>query len=271
MDVSNFVRRVWTYYVDFGRELPWRIPEKDGSFDPYKIMVSEIMLQQTQVSRVLPRYKEFLEVFPSLEKLAQASLGSVLQVWQGLGYNRRAKFLGQAARQIRGEHRGTFPQTTAGLQTLPGVGKETAGAIMAYAFNQPVVFIETNIRTVFIHEFFRDQEAINDNQLRPLIERALSEVSDYREWYWALMDYGTHLKAVIGNLSRQSQHYNKQTAFFGSKRQVRGQILNMLTQASPLTATMIKQQVLDERTDAVVQELIQEGFVVKKAGKYHLA
>ena len=142
---------------------------------------------------------------------------------------------------------------------------------MAYAFNQPVVFIETNIRTVFIHEFFRDQEAINDNQLRPLIERALSEVSDYREWYWALMDYGTHLKAVIGNLSRQSQHYNKQTAFFGSKRQVRGQILKMLTQASPLTATLIKQQVLDERTDAVVQELIQEGFVVKKAGKYHLA
>lgn len=260
----QFKDTVWCYYRKSGRELPWRLPEEDGSFDPYKIMVSEIMLQQTQAARVIPKYAAFLKAFPTVQSLAKASLADVLTAWSGLGYNRRAKFLWQAAGHIQAE----FPETLAGLVALPGVGANTAGAILAYAFNQPVIFIETNIRTVFIHHFFADQTDVHDNQLLPFVESALDREHP-REWYWALMDYGVHLKATVGNTSRNSKHYAKQSTFHGSKRQLRGQIIKILTNG-PMTRAELSTYLTDSRLDEVLADLANEQLIRAKGPLYRL-
>lgn len=148
--IRAFRAAVWKYFHVSGRHnLPWRKTK-----DPYKILVSELMLQQTQVSRVLVKYAEFLKAFPTLESLARAPLGGVLKVWQGLGYNRRAKFLHQLAKVVVAESGGRLPRTETELLNLPGIGKATAAAILAFAFNQPVLYLETNVRSVFLHHFF---------------------------------------------------------------------------------------------------------------------
>lgn len=264
MDSSRFQQTVWDYYHDRQRDLPWRQPEADGSFDPYKIMVSEVMLQQTQVSRVIPKYEMFLVKFPSAQVLAKAQLADVLRVWSGLGYNRRAKFLWQAAQVIDG----TFPDTIRGLSALPGVGVNTAGAIMAYAFNQPVVFIETNIRTVYIHHFFTDRTDVHDKELVPLIEATL-DAENPREWYWALMDYGVFLKNTVGNASRGSRHYTKQSTFQGSKRQIRGEVLRQLNYG-PMEMSEIRARISDERVDEVLHELSKELLISQTGTSFHL-
>ncbi|MFW5684526.1 MAG: HAD-IA family hydrolase, partial [Spirochaetota bacterium] len=139
--VERFQAIVTEHYARTARSMPWR--ETD---DPYAIMVSEFMLQQTQVARVLPRYDAFLERFPRVEDLARASLQEVLELWQGLGYNRRGKNLRDAALAIVERYEGRLPSATEELRTLPGVGAYTAAAIAAFGFNEPVTMIETNIR-----------------------------------------------------------------------------------------------------------------------------
>ena len=193
---SDFLQTLWDYYQTNGRhDLLWRESDVHGNFDPYRILVSEIMLQQTQVSRVTPKFNEFLINFPDVRSLAHATLADVLALWSGLGYNRRAKFLWQAAQYVTDQCNGVFPQTSAELQKLPGVGKNTAGAIMAYAFNLPVVFIETNIRTVYIHHFFADQGGVTDAAIYEVLEATVDQ-NNPREFYWALMDYGSHLFGI---------------------------------------------------------------------------
>lgn len=193
---QDFHDTIWAYYHDHGRhDLPWR-----QMTDPYAIMVSEIMLQQTQVSRVIPKYHEFLRQFPNVQSLAAARLGDVLRAWSGLGYNRRAKYLWQAAQAIADDFGGKFPDSRDQLVQLPGIGANTAGAILAYAFNQPTVFVETNIRTVYLHHFFADTEAISDVQIRKLLEQTLDHEQP-REFYWALMDYGASLGAAGGGVT----------------------------------------------------------------------
>jgi A/G-specific adenine glycosylase len=257
---SAFQELVWNYYHDFGRHnLAWRQPEPDGSFDPYKIMVSELMLQQTQVQRVAPKYQEFLRLFPEVATLAQAVLGDVLRVWTGLGYNRRAKFLHQSATMVMTDFGGVFPTDTAQLVKLPGVGINTAGAIATYAYNQPVVFIETNIRTVIIHHFFDDQMGIADKGILELAERTLDREHP-REWYWALMDYGSSLKKSVGNVSRQSKTYAKQSTFAGSKRQIRGQVIKLLGNGALPQAELIS-KIADERLKTVLADLLDECLI----------
>ncbi len=263
-----FQNTVWDFYAEHGRRaLPWRQPEADGSFDAYKIMVSEIMLQQTQVQRVIPKFEAFVAEFPTVTALAQAPLGAVLQQWSGLGYNRRAKFLWQAAQQIVTEYDGELPHTSTALVKLPGIGPNTAGAILAYAYNQPVVFIETNIRTVFIHHFFADQEAVADRDILEVVARTLPD--DARQWYWALMDYGSHLKQTVGNLNVLSKHYAKQSTFSGSKRQIRGQIIRLLGGGAH-TLQQLRQVISDERLDVVLDDLLTEALIVKTGPRYHL-
>lgn len=271
-DVSKFVSVVWEYYDNDGRyDLPWRQPDKNGVFDPYAIMVSEIMLQQTQVKRAIVKYDEFLRAFPTVSSLGEAPLSSVLKTWSGLGYNRRAKFLWQAAQDIQAK--GSFPQTVDLLVQLPGVGINTAGAIAVYAFNRPVFFIETNIRTVFIHHFFEDHDDITDKQLMPFIEEALGNAlargHSPREWHWALMDYGTHLKQTIGNAARRSKTYTKQSKFEGSRRQIRGQVLRALAQR-PHRFAELQQLMNDERLSEVLQALEGESFISFSEEHYHL-
>lgn len=260
MQKARFIRLVNTYYTIHGRHtLPWRLTN-----DPYKIIVSEIMLQQTQVARVLEKYTEFLALFPTVQILAEASLQDVLRVWTGLGYNRRAKFLKQMAVAIVSEYNGVFPKTIAQLQTLPGIGPYTARAVAAFAYNIPSAFIETNIRTIYLHHFFEGQEGVTDAQLMEKIEATLDR-DHPREWYWALMDYGAHLKRMGIRAHRASTHYVRQSAFKGSKRAVRGRIIAILKDAPCTTIRLYKRiEEEKERIDTVLADLQKEQFIVFK-------
>lgn len=264
---KQFIESVWDFYRINGRhDLPWRKTK-----DPYKIVVSELMLQQTQVTRVLSKYKAFLKLFPTTTHLANASLGDVLKAWQGLGYNRRAKFLWQATQAVVNEHKGKWPKTLVGLQTLPGIGSYTAGAVMNFSYNSPVPLIETNVRTVYIHHFLKDAENVSDKELLPIIERTL-DVINPREWNWALMDYGSHLKATIGNLSKKSKTYKKQSNFKESNRYIRGAIIRSLS-TGPHTKRQLEMKSSEIENDSLTQQLavlLAENLVVKIKGSYQL-
>jgi A/G-specific adenine glycosylase len=267
--IISFQEAVWTYYRRHGRhDMLWRLPEPNGEFDPYKIMVSEIMLQQTQVSRVAPKFQAFISQFPTVQALAKAQLGDVLKAWSGLGYNRRAKFLWQAAGMVTHEYNGVFPGEQHELTNLPGVGKNTAGAIAAYSFNKPVVFIETNIRTVFIHHFYKNEIGIPDKAILELAEQTLDKQNS-REWYWALMDYGAFLKLTVGNVGQASKSYTKQSKFEGSKRQLRGQVLRLLAER-PYAQKELAELITDVRLGDVLDELVKEQMITKGTGKYSL-
>jgi A/G-specific adenine glycosylase len=267
--VADFRSVVYDYYLENGRhDMPWRLPEADGHLDPYKILVSELMLQQTQVSRVIPKYHRFLELFPTVQTLADAPLSAVLTAWSGLGYNRRAKFLHQAAKLIVHDFAGNFPRSVEELVKLPGVGRNTAGAVLSYAFNEPAVFFETNVRTVYIHHFFADRTDVSDKDLLPYAEAALDRENP-RQWYWALMDYGAYLKQSVGNLNKLSMHYTVQSRFAGSRREVRGRVIRELalrTMAKPELVRLIA----DERLDTVLEDLETEGLVAHVGGTYKL-
>ena len=219
MTEKSFKQKVWRFYKAHGRDLPWR-----ETADPYKIWVSEIMLQQTQVDRVIPKYEAFVKKFPTAHVLAKASLGEVLLYWQGLGYNRRAKLLHTGAKHVCKKHDGLLPKTTKKLEEIPGIGPYTAAAIQAFAFNAAVVCIETNIRTVFLYHFFPNTDEVSDAEILPLIKKTMSQ-NNPRDWYAALMDYGAHLKRSGVSLNTKSKHYTKQKAFKGSAREIRGALV----------------------------------------------
>ena len=270
--LNKFEAGLQPFFVQQHRMMPWRSPkikpDTHGVLDPYAILVSEMMLQQTQVRRVVPKYEAFMARFPTMTDVATAQLADVLKLWQGLGYNRRAKYLWQAAQLIVQQYKGQFPQTIKELQTLPGIGPNTAGAILAYAYNQPVQFIETNIRTVYIHHFFEGKQSIPDKSISTVLGQTLNKTNP-REFYWALMDYGTFLKPHIGNLSRSSHSYTKQTAFHGSKRQLRGQILTILS-STPNTRLELHKLLADERLDTILNELTNEQLISRTSGRYVL-
>lgn len=219
--IASFRRKVWSHYRAGGRyDLPWR-----KTRNTYKILVSEMMLQQTQVSRVIPKYRAFLKRFPTAHVLAKAPLSEVLKEWSGLGYNRRAKYLHDAA-LLLSKQAGIHKATVVALftQGIPGVGKYTKSAVLAFAFNEPCALLETNVRTAFIHHFFPRKKSVSDAELLPLIEKA-AEGQDPRTWNWALMDYGAYLKLNGVRNNAKSKHYTKQTKFKGSLREVRGAVL----------------------------------------------
>jgi A/G-specific adenine glycosylase len=255
--LQSFIDRIWNYYTLHKRDFPWR-----NNHTCYSIVVSEIMLQQTQTDRVLKKYNEFLSIFPSFEVLALASLKDVLSAWQGLGYNRRGLALQRTAQIITNEFKGILPQDPSILMSFPGIGKATAASICAFAFNIPTVFIETNIRTVFIYEFFKDKGEVKDSQLLPIVEATVNQ-NNPREWYYALMDYGVMLKKTVPNPSRRSAHHTQQSKFEGSDRQIRGMILKILTQQSHASfdelCTLINRE--PERISKALLELQQEKFI----------
>lgn len=260
MSIKKFKEIVWDFYTKEKRDLPWR-----RTRNPYHIWVSEIMLQQTQVVRVLPKYKEFLKKFKTIHALAEAPLREVLIAWQGLGYNRRAKFLHQGAKYIVKEHKGIFPKEN--LETIPGIGNYTACAIQAFAFNTPYPCIETNIRTVYLHHFFKDASNVSDKEILVYIEKTLDRENP-REWYWALMDYGAHLKASGIKINNKSKHHTKQSSFKGSEREIRGAIIRALSNKESL------KDLFPDRRESVkiqLQKLSAEGLIQKKGRGYVLA
>lgn len=227
------------------------------------------MLQQTQVARVIPKFAAFIAAFPDSKTLAAAPLADVLVLWSGLGYNRRAKFLHESAKMIEREFGGTMPATLAELQTLPGVGANTAGAIMTYAYNQPVPFVETNVRTVYLHHFFADETEVTDAQIRDLLQKTLPPNSP-REFYWALMDYGTHLKAAGVRNNAKSRHYKKQSALEGSLRQMRGQIVRDLTARDLAITELLDRYGDDARFAPAFEGLQKDGLIQQNNTEVHL-
>lgn len=272
-DFSAFKDRVWEQGRLLYRDLPWR-----NTRDPYAIWISEVMLQQTQVSRVDGRWQRWLGRFPSIEALAVAPLADVLSEWQGMGYNSRAKRLQVCAQQVCDEFAGELPHNVKELVSLPGIGPATAAGIRAFSFNEPGVYLETNVRTVFIHEFFPGEEKVDDKQLVPLVEEACPQSGgDVRGWYYALLDYGAYLKKTIPNPSRRSKQHARQSKFEGSHRQKRAFVLRSVL-AAPKTARDIaaelntfeleqsRPEVHPDEVTAILDELSAEGMIACGAG-----
>ena len=265
MKTTDFQELVWDKARELYREMPWRQDTR-----PYYVLVSEIMLQQTQVDRVIPKFEAFIERFPDIKTLAEASLSEVLKLWSGLGYNRRAKFLHEAAKKIVTEYEGVFPNTHEGLVSLPGVGVNTAGAILAYSFNEPVVYIETNVRTVYFHHYFDDVMTVTDKELWLLAEETIDR-EHAREWYWGIMDYGSYLKRQGVGRNNKSHHYKKQSALKGSIREVRGAILKVLAKQNLAEPQLREKTHDDERFPVALEGLLADGLVVLIKGLYQLA
>jgi A/G-specific adenine glycosylase len=266
--IAAFRKQVLSFYERHGRhDMLWRHTD-----DPYRIIVSEIMLQQTQVERVAVKYPVFIATFPDAAALARAPQSAVIAAWQGMGYNRRAIALKKCAEKITDEYGGTVPRDPDVLATFPGIGPATASSICAFAFNLPVVFIETNIRRVFIHSFFPDKETVTDKEILPLVERALDRENP-RVWYWALMDLGTELKKQMPNPNRKSAAYTKQAPFEGSDRRIRGMILKFLIGKSSVREKAIFDHMHEEpvRVRRILAALKKEGFIRKNRAGYRLA
>lgn len=269
MNKSTFITKIREFTRLHKRDLPWRtpalVPDLHGHLDLYKVVVSEVMLQQTQVTRVVSKFDDFINKFPSLFALAHADLMDVLKVWQGLGYNRRGKYLWEAA-QILVKAKKSVRHTSLDkpdpyrlysvqeLDDLPGIGPATAASIYCFTYNRPVVFIETNIRRVYIHHFFSDKTDIDDSELIPVIRDTL-DYDNPREWYYALMDYGSFLSTVTENPNAKSKHYVKQSKFVGSDRQIRGRILRDHLSGKYVVLPT-------EREKSIYTQLKSEGLIV---------
>ena len=275
--IKKFQDIVWGYYHTSGRDgLPWR-----KSINTYRVWVSEIMLQQTQVDRVVKFFSAWMKSFPTIQKLAQASQIDILKHWKGLGYNSRALRMKKTAQLITGQYKGKFPTDYNELQTLPGIGPYTAGAISAFVHNQSIVLIETNIRRVFIHHFFNDAIDIHDDEILELVKKTIDKENP-REWYWALMDYGSFLGRTLNikgkkyNPNIQSKHYTKQSAFTGSDREIRGAILKILLENhhSVSKAALAKKiQIFSndkERIQKIMNQMLREGYFELKGNTIHL-
>lgn len=251
-----FIDEVLSFYKEHGRhDLIWR-----KKITAYRILVSEVMLQQTQVIRVIDKFNEWMKLYPTLKELRTASLQDVLILWQGLGYQRRAKALYEIAKNYT-----TIPKTFSELCDLPGVGSYTASAVCAFAydaFTYPV--LETNIRTVLIDEFHLDKNEIHDGLLYDDLDRLSknSKVQDVgaRVWYYALMDYGAYLKEHNISHNKKSKHYSKQSAYKGSLRELRAKTLFAVTYKKELPE--------DERLSDVLFALEKEGYIIKRGAKY---
>lgn len=265
--ISAFRRLIRRHYRVHGRELPWRTTR-----DPYRILVSEIMLQQTQIRRVQSKYRSFLEAFPDFYALQRAPLARVLKVWSGLGYNRRALALKQAASAVVREYDGTLPDNEKALRELPGVGRYTAAALMVFVHERPAILIETNIRAAVLHTFFQGRHAVCDQEIAELLARTLPK-RKLREWYYGLMDYGSVLKGRRLVRAAQSAHHRLQPPFKSSRRELRGKLIRILTARREAAEGDLAALVSRERNQvaAALADLAAEGLLEKRKGRWRIS
>lgn len=265
--LRRFRSIIFYYYFGHRREFSWR-----EQTSPYRVFISEVMLQQTQTSRVVPKFDEFILKFPDFDSLAHADFSEILRSWKGLGYNRRARYLQEAAWIVADRFDGNLPDDPALLVTLPGIGPATAASICTFAFNIPLAFIETNIRTVYIHFFFQGARGVDDRQIMELVEKTVDKGRP-RDWYYALMDYGVMLKKTIGNLNTRSRHYSKQSRFEGSDRQIRGKILQLLLDDTAIVVESISGLLGEspERVERIVESLCNDNLTLIAENKLTLS
>ena len=261
--IELFRKLIYSYFKNNRRDFPFR-----NEITPYNVLVSEIMLQQTQTGRVAERFLEFKKEFPDFLSLSNAPNKKLLMAWQGMGYNRRVLALKQIAKEVITDYNGQLPDTVDILKTFPQIGHNTASSIAAFAYNKPSIFIETNIRRVYIYFFFPKKKNINDKDILPIVESTVDN-DNPREWYYALMDYGVMLKKTHPELNKRSSHYRKQSPFKGSNREIRGKILKILTSESEiLESTLLKKlQLKIEKMRPILQQLEQEGFLKRNGNK----
>lgn len=260
---KKFLSCLYSFYDSNYRHLPWRTTD-----NPYHILVSEIMLQQTQVARVIEKYKEFIKKFPTLEVLAESSLHDVLAVWQGLGYNRRAKYLWECAKTIVAQHNGKIPDNPKELALLPGIGKATAASVSIFAFGKPAVYIETNVRTVYIYSFFDTHQKVSDAMLVPLLQATI-DTTNPKRFYNALMDCGTYIKQQY-NYTQHSTQYRAQTPYHTSLRKVRGDIVRYLVRNGATHKDILLQNlhVSPERIEQALDALCAEHMICEEKNIY---
>jgi len=261
--IELFRKLIYAYFKNYKRDFPFR-----KEITPYNVLVSEIMLQQTQTGRVAEKYLEFKGEFPDFLSLSNASNEKLLKVWQGMGYNRRALALKQIAKTVMNEYNGSLPDSVDILKTFPQIGHNTASSIVAFAYNKPSIFIETNIRRVYIYYFFPKMKNINDKDILPIVESTVDK-DNPREWYYALMDYGVMLKKTHPELNKRSSQYRKQSPFKGSNREIRGKILKILTSESEILESALskKLQLNLDKIRAILQQLEQEGFIKRNGNR----
>ncbi len=259
---------ILAWYAKNGRALPWR-----ATTDPYAIVVAELMLQQTQVERVIPKYLAWLEQFPNFAVLAEAPTSAVIAAWSGLGYNRRALYLRAAAQAVVGL--GTLPTTVAEFQKLPGIGPYTAAAIAAFTYNQDIALVDTNIKRFYQLLIFGDQTRPTDKAVLAIAEQYLPP-SQSRDWHNALMDIGTVISRVRGaktqqavlvqlfpmlaswplpNVSDEPLKRPKQSSFLGSRRYWRGWLIKLLTRSNQSTLKQLKTSLLGQQKLAIANDL----------------
>lgn len=257
--ILTFQKTVLSYHRKHGRKFPWR-----ETREPYAILVSEVMLQQTQAERVVPFFRAWMKRFPTARSLSCAPLREVLLVWQGLGYNRRALNLKRAAEVLVKEYDGKVPRDVAAIDALPGIGPYTAGAVAAFARDIPAAFVETNIRTIFLYFFFRRRENVHDEEILELVRKTMPRKVPVRKWYNALMDYGAMLKKMVGNQNARSAAYAKQSAFKGSRRELRGAILRKVGEKSVVAASDFGRASPKFSVAGILADLVAEGFLRKR-------
>ncbi|MFX1392605.1 MAG: A/G-specific adenine glycosylase [Promethearchaeota archaeon] len=258
--IKLFQEIIYSYFKNNGREFPFR-----ENITPYNVVVSEMMLQQTQTSRVSEKFLKFIKEFPDFQTLSTAQLENILKAWQGLGYNRRAIALKKIAEKIINEYNGKLPESIEILKTFPQIGHNTASSILTFAFNKPTIFLETNIRCVYFYFFFPNKRNIDDKQVLPLLEKTIDKENP-RKWYYALMDYGVMLKKKFPDLNKQSAHYRKQTSFKGSNRELRGRILKILLKEKTITKTALLERlkISLKKLENILTQLEKEEFVTRE-------
>lgn len=260
--ISKFRTKIRKFYRQHGRELPFRMID-----DSYKVTVSEIMLQQTQVDRVIPKYNNWIHKFPNWQSLAQASNKEILTYWSGLGYNRRAIYLKNIAQILVEEYNGKMPEDINTLQSFPGIGKYTSYAILIFAFGKRLATVDTNIRKVLLHEFNLSAD-ISDKEIQTLAEIVLPQTK-IKEWHYALMDYAKTLPKEI-HIKYQTKY--KQSKFEGSIRQIRGEIIRQLTKNKFVTINEISINLKRTENDIkkAIETLQYENIITLKKNKIYL-
>jgi len=259
-----FQRFVLDYFKKHGRDFPWR-----QTRDPYKILVSEVMLQQTQTDRVVVKYAEFLKVFPTWRALSDASPAAVVKVWMGLGYYRRAFNLHRAAQSVCRDFGGRPPQNVEALKSLPGIGSYTAAAVAAFAYGEAVPMIETNIRSVYLHVFFPGASDVSDQEILAKVSETICS-KDPRTWFYALMDLGVELKKHTKGINKRSKHHVTQSKFQGSHRQVRAALLKLVAANEGIQKKelLMKLSFDTQMVNKAFLDLESEGFIaIARSGR----